>query len=147
MEPRYKSTSGNFGRFLAEEANMPKPSGTYEIFELLDCPSFTGAISGCSNGQAKQFQSYGKDSDNRRYFGYPEFNGAPSRAPMTMSSVEEPVKENSLTENDSFLTNSKTAWNGDLSENPRHGFKAGAPYRTMLFFDGHALITVDRPQN
>ena len=147
MEARYNKHTGNIGRFLAEYTSHPQPTSNEEVFRLLLCPSFTKSVSGSLAKNTKQFQAYGKDDDNRRYFGYPEFNGDPARAPLSITSVEDPVEENSLTENDSLLTGSTSSWNGNISETPRHGFKGGAANRTMLFFDGHVRVTTKRPMN
>ena len=105
------------------------------------CPSFSGSISGVAAEKTKQFRATGKNSDNDRYFGYPQFNGDPARAPLSMTAVEEPAEENFIIENDSILTGNTTTWNGDMSLSPHHGFKGGAPYRTRGFFDGHVTVS------
>ena len=147
QEAAYNQNSGNFGRYLAEIMGKDEPASANEVLEVLLCPSFTQSISGASAEQTKQFQAYGLDSDNNRYFGYPAFNGEDPRAPRSMNSVEEPAEENAICETDAVLTGSTGNWNGDLSLNPRHGTKAGSGRRTMLFFDGHGLISTKRPQN
>jgi len=147
QEAQYHQNSGNFGRYLATVMGKEEPSGSNEVFELLLCPSFTESISGSSAETSKQFQAYGLDSNNNRYFGYPAFNGDDPRAPRAMSAVEEPAEENAICETDAVLTGSTGVWNGNISLNPRHGTKARAGNRTMLFFDGHGLISIKRPQN
>jgi prepilin-type N-terminal cleavage/methylation domain-containing protein len=147
QSPNYRAGSGHFGTYLGIYAGAPKPTSSSQAFQLLMCPAFTSAISGISAGETKQFRATGKNADNDRYFGYPEFNGDPSRAPLLMTAVEEPSEENFIVENDSILTGNTTTWNGDMSLSPHHGFKGGAPYRTSGFFDGHVTVSTKSPQN
>ena len=147
QEAKYNSGSGNFGRYLAVYLGRDKPTGTQEVLDVLMCPSFTESISGAPAENTKQFKAHGKNEDNDRYFGYPAFNGEDPRAPQSFSSVEDPGEENAICENDSIIHGSTATWNGDLSLNPRHGFKGGAGNRTMLFFDGHGLISTKLPQD
>ena len=147
QEARYNQGSGNFGRYLAVFMGRDEPTGTTEVLDLLLCPSFKGSISGVAPEYTKQFQAHGLDDDNNRYFGYPAFNGDDPKAPRTLNAVEEPSDENAICEVDAILTGSTNSWNGDLSLNPRHGTKAQGNKRTMVFFDGHGLISTKRPQN
>ena len=147
QEARYNQGTGNFGRYLATLLGRDEPTGTTETLDILMCPSYTSSISGVEQKYVKQFKAHGKDDDNNRYFGYPAFNGDDPKAPRTMSHVEDPAEENSVCELDSIIQGNTTTWNGDMSLNPRHGFKAGAGYRTMIFFDGHGMISTKRPQD
>lgn len=147
QEARYNQNSGNFGRYLATLMGRNQPTGTSEVLDLLLCPSFTGAINGDPEERAKQFQAHGKNDADQRYFGYPAHDGDDPKAPLSMSHVEEPSDENAICEVDSVLTGSTASWEGSLSLNPRHGTKARGAKRTMIFFDGHGLISTKRPQN
>lgn len=146
-ESRYNKNSGNFGKYLATYAGYPEPTDSYQNFTLLECPSFKGSISGDPVELTKTFQAHGMNENGDRYFGYPSLNGADPRAPMSITAVEEPGEENAACEVDQVLTGGSNSWNDRISENPMHGFKSGAGYRTRLFFDGHALIKNSNPQN
>lgn len=147
QEAKYNENAGNFGRYLAVYMGREAPTGNSEVLDILVCPSFKGAISGSDEGRTKMFKAHGVSETNQRYFGYPAFDGDDPKAPMSMASVEEPADENAICEVDSLLTGSTSSWEGDLSLNPRHGTKAGNFKRTMIFFDGHGLISTKRPQN
>lgn len=147
QEAKYNKNSGNFGRYLAVLMGREEPTGNMEVLDLLVCPSFNGSINGADEGTSKMFQALGKNDENKRYFGYPSFQGEDPKAPMSMASVEDPADENAICEVDSLLTGSTANWEGALSLNPRHGSKAGSFKRTMIFFDGHGLISTKLPQN
>ncbi|MCM8535765.1 MAG: type II secretion system GspH family protein [Lentisphaeraceae bacterium] len=148
QSPEYRTNDGSLGAFLATEASYPEPSGTFQNFSLIDCPLFTGAVlESATAAETVQFRASGKNDDNKRYFGYPQFNGDPARAPMTFSAVDDASNDHALIELDSILIGNTTTWDGKMSELPRHGFKGGAPYRTMLYFDGHALISTKSLQD
>lgn len=147
QEAKYYTWSGNFGRYLATFMSYPEPTGSKQVLDLLLCPSFTESISGADADTTKQFQAHGMDSSGNRYFGYPAFDGDDPKAPRSMSNVEDPAEENAICEVDSILTGTTGSWNGDLTLNPRHGTKAGAGKRTMIWFDGHGMISTDRPKN
>ncbi|MCM8528577.1 MAG: type II secretion system GspH family protein [Lentisphaeraceae bacterium] len=147
QEARYNQNSSNFGRYLATVMGRNEPTGTAEVLDVLLCPSFTEAINGDPADRAKQFQAHGKNSADERYFGYPKHEGNDPKAPLSMSHVEDPSDENAICEVDAVLSGSTGSWEGSLSLNPRHGAKGGSFKRTMIFFDGHGLISIKRPQN
>ncbi|MCM8542215.1 MAG: type II secretion system GspH family protein [Lentisphaeraceae bacterium] len=138
----YFSGETILSRHLAEFVGQPSPSGTQEINELFNCPSFTTTPSGTSLGNTIQFCTNGRDSEGKRYFGYPN-----DYDPKTISAVEDPVEETAVTEMDQILVSGNPGWFDDLSASPRHGFSGGAGLRTQLFYDGHALATTKLPQD
>jgi len=146
-EARYKNGTGNFGLYLAVYAGYPAPSGSFESFTLLECPSFVSSISGDPVEAVKTFQAHGTNEDGERYFGYPSLNGADPRAPLPITAVEDPAEENAACEVDEVLTGGTNSWQDRICETPRHGFKSGGGLRTRLFFDGHALISNSNPKN
>ena len=147
QEAIYNKNSGNFGRYLATIMGKDEPTNENEILDVMLCPSFTSSVSGASAENTNQFKAHGKDGDNNRYFGYPAFDGDDPKAPRAMSSVEDPAEENAICELDSIIQGNTSTWNGDMSLTPRHGMKAGAGNRTMLFFDGHGLVSTKNPQD
>lgn len=147
QEARYNSGSGNFGRYLATTLGYDAPTGTNVNLPLMMCPSYTESISGAAQGTVKQFKAHGRDSDGERYFGYPAFNGDDPKAPRSMSNVEDPAEENAIAELDAIIQGNTGSWNGDMSPTPRHGFKVGAGVRTMIWFDGHGMISTQMPQD
>ena len=146
QSPIYSGNDGRFGSYLAIYAGLPQTNGA-QAFNLLMCPSFTSSISGSTARQTVQFRATGNNSDGDRYFGYPEYNGDPARAPMSVTAIEEPSEENSIIENDVILTGNSSTWNGNMSPTPRHGFKGGGPYRTRAYFDGHVIVSTKNLQN
>ncbi|MCM8534075.1 MAG: type II secretion system GspH family protein [Lentisphaeraceae bacterium] len=131
----YKSSSVWLPKFLAVHMGMPTPSDDLNNFPLLNCPSFTKSISGSDQGWTVQFGTYGRASDASKYFG--EINVYSSK---TISAVESPSEENSLAEVTSVELG-EGIWGGNLTS-PRHGFRGGAHLKTMLFYDGHAEISL-----
>ena len=147
QESRYKTGTGNFGVYLATYCGLPEPTGSYQSFPLLECPSFTDSVGGFPVMDVKTFQAHGTDENGNRYFGYPAFNGQDPRAPQSMTRVEEPSEENAACEVDELILGGSNPWNDRITRDPRHGFKSGGALRTRLFFDGHALISNQNPQN
>ena len=140
---RYNKWTGNLSMALAEYCGLEKPDTTLRPNELFECPSYTGSISGADSMTAIQFQTFGKNDSNKRYFGYPG-----TSAPLAMTAVEDPVNETMLSEIDKVLWNQiGFSWSDDVSQNPRHGFKAGSGLRNQIYFDGHAVSTTKQPND
>jgi hypothetical protein len=144
QSPDYNRTHASIGRFLAAHTDHPAATSGWQTFSLLMCPSFTTTTTLATASGTKQFLAHGTRSDNYRYFGYPQTASDSAKAPLPITAVEEPSEENALAEIDTLLL-SNPPW--PTSVTPRHGFKGGAGNRTMLFFDGHALISTKNPQN
>ncbi|MCH2208731.1 MAG: prepilin-type N-terminal cleavage/methylation domain-containing protein [Lentisphaerales bacterium] len=138
QSPRYKlgKNSGKFGTYLAAYTNHPDPTNSYQEFTLLHCPSFIRNAEGTDPIEAVQYRKAGMSSDWKSYFGYPEWQGDPSKEPYFMSQVEEPSEESFVMETDSLLDNA-----AKRSVVPHHSFRGGGALRSRGFFDGHVEIS------
>lgn len=142
QQPLLNKRSHSFARYLHSYVVSSEIGQQNNSFELLLCPSFTESVSGSNDAKTIQFLATGNDSYGNRYFGYPNFI-----SPMSVFTVEDPLKENYIIETDNIMYNQRSPWNGNISPTPRHGFKGGGAYRTRGFFDGHVTVSTDKLQN
>jgi type II secretory pathway pseudopilin PulG len=112
-------------------------SSVDNYFPVLDCPSFTTSSDGSDIYDSRQFNIYGKDDTGKYYFGSFNKNTEASQ----ISTIENPVEENSLFEMDVLYGGNNHT---NQSEFPRHGIKGGNYKRVGLWWDGHAKATTDR---
>ena len=133
----YTSNSKFLSRYTASVLGYPEANNssfdTEHRNSMFMCPSFTTSVSGAESALTVQFHTFGRNPDtNIRYFGYPTSGDDPAK----MAEVDDPTSTVSLKEIDNFYW--PGSYGGDVSENIRHGFKAGKAVRTALYFDGHA---------
>ena len=125
---------------LAEELNYPEPTNTNQYINVFDCPSFTISADGTSKELSRQFFIYGKDDSGKYYYGSKN-QALSQQTPSTLSSVEEPSRENSLFEQDVLYGGNNFQ---NMSAVPRHD---SVKKRVGLWWDGHAKATVNRGQH
>ncbi|MCM8530291.1 MAG: prepilin-type N-terminal cleavage/methylation domain-containing protein [Lentisphaeraceae bacterium] len=127
-------------RYLAEASGYPKAlQNKYQIYPLLNCPSFTTSYQGNSDVETHQFKVQGKTADGARAFG--NGNNAAAEPSRRVQEIEDPSDEIAMIELDLILK--PNWWTSNMSEAPRHGFKGGQGQRVKLFFDGHVELNGD----
>ncbi|MCM8532008.1 MAG: type II secretion system GspH family protein [Lentisphaeraceae bacterium] len=138
----YNKWDNTLAMYLYGELGTEVPSNSRILSPLFNGPSYTSVPSGVPVEQSLQFLSYGRDSYDDRYLGYPG-----GEDPQAIDSVENPIEETLVSEVDAVTITFNAGWINDLSATPRHGFKSGVGYRTQVYYDGHAIATTKSPQD
>ena len=128
--------SERLSSYMGEPASHPS---NYVNNQSFLCPSFSGTVSGVSEGVAIQSRTSGSYDDNgtiKRYFGYPDQYDS-----STINKVIDPDATVALFETDNIYEPGKAG--GDLSNEVRHGYKGSGAVRVKLYFDAHVAAVVE----
>ncbi|MCM8534783.1 MAG: type II secretion system GspH family protein [Lentisphaeraceae bacterium] len=142
VRPIYNKWVERLPMYLAIYSGEAAPDNTNRVNKLFVCPSFKGSISGIDEEESLHFETFGRNDDNSRYFGYPDGDVAP----LYISNVEDPAVESALADIDKYYWDLRGwGWSEDLSQQPHHGYRGGQGTRNILYFDGHAINTSKLP--
>lgn len=135
--------SWHLQRYLAQPLGYPEATEDDQLLPIFLCPSFTEG-NGNPPELTAQFLLYGRDKDNKKYFG--EGHQQNFHKSYTLEQIEDPENETAVSESDLILVG-PTFWSQNMSPEPRHGYKGGSGLRTQLFFDTHVKLTPELPKN